>query len=101
MKQYRGSFKEFDHLVIGLVLGLLLPYVIMYFWLQSYSNLSLYKIVVNPFFSELVNVLKSSIFANLALFFLFYWFRKDYSAKGVLLATLIYGAFYVFYIVYV
>lgn len=101
MKRYSGNIKAFDHLIIGLILGLLLPYFIMYFWLQTYSNLSLYKIIVNPYFSEIVNVLKSSIFANLVLFFLFYWFRKDFSARGVIFATLIYGAFYVYYIAFI
>lgn len=101
MKRYKGNIKEFDHIIIGLILGLFLPYMVMYFWLKTYSNLSLYEIVVNPFFSEIVNVLKSSIFSNLALFFLFYWLRKDFSAKGVIFATLIYGAFYIYYIVFI
>ncbi|MDT8412109.1 MAG: hypothetical protein RQ875_06605 [Vicingaceae bacterium] len=101
MKRYKGNLKELDHILIGLVLGLLLPYIMMYFWLQTYSNLSLFEIIKNPFFSEIVNVLKSSIFSNLALFFLFYWFKKDFSAKGVIFATLVYGAFYVFYIVFI
>lgn len=97
----KNSFKEFNHIVIGLVLGILLPYIIMYFWLQMYSNLSLMDIIFNPFFSEIVNVLKGSLFCNLGLFFLFYWLRKDLSARGVILATLIYGAFYLYYIVFI
>ncbi len=97
----KNSFKEFNHIVIGLVLGILLPYIIMYFWLQMYSNLSLMDIIFNPFFSEIINVLKGSLFCNLGLFFLFYWFRKDLSARGVILATLIYGAFYLYYIVFI
>lgn len=99
MKRYKGNIKEFDHIVIGLVLGIVLPYCVMYFWLQAYSNLSLYEIVINPFFSEIINVLKSSIFSNLALFFLFYWWKKDFSAKGVIFATLVYGVFYIFYMI--
>lgn len=97
----KNSFKEFNHIIIGLVLGLILPYFIMYFWLQMYSNLSLMDIIFNPFFSEIINVLKGSLFFNLGLFFFFYWLRKDFSARGVILATLIYGAFYLYYIVFV
>jgi len=97
----KNNFKEFNHIVIGLVLGLLLPYIIMYFWLLIYSNLSLMDIIFNPFFSEIINVLKGSLFCNLGLFFLFYSLRKDLSARGVILATLIYGAFYLYYIVFI
>jgi len=97
----KNNFKEFNHIVIGLVLGLLLPYIIMYFWLRMYSNLSLMDIIFNPFFSEIINVLKGSLFCNLGLFFLFYSLRKDLSARGVILATLIYGAFYLYYIVFI
>lgn len=58
-------------------------------------------IIFNPFFSEIINVLKGSLFCNLGLFFLFYWLRKDLSARGVVLATFIYGAFYLYYIVFI
>src|SRR5690606_10673420 len=85
----KNSFKEFNHIVIGLVLGILLPYIIMYFWLQMYSNLSLMDIIFNPFFSEIINVLKGSLFCILGLFFLFYYLRKDLSARVVILYILI------------
>jgi len=93
----KEDFLEFDHLVIGATLGLLAPVIIMHFWLGMYLNLSLYEVVKNPYFSEIVNILKGSIFINLVIFFAFYWFRKDKSSRGVVFATLIYGAFYVYY----
>jgi hypothetical protein len=94
---FKEDLKKFDHLIIGLIFGLIIPIIIMHFWLGLYLNLSLYDVVRNPFFSEIVNILKGSIFVNLVLFFCFYWFKKDKSARGVVFATLLYGAFYIYY----
>ena len=93
----KSDFLQLDHLVIGLITGLLLPMIIMHFWLNLYLSLSLYDVIRNPYFSEIINILKGSIFVNLVLFFGFYWLRKDKSARGVIFATLLYGAFYVYY----
>ncbi len=93
----KSDFKKFDHIVIGLVLGLAVPLIIMHFVLQYYSNWSLLYLLENPMFSPVLNNLKGCLFANLGLFFLFYWLRKDKSSKGVVIATFIYGAFYVYY----
>ena len=94
---YKSSFKKLDHIVYGLILGIIIPLIVMHFWLQSYSNLTLLDIIKNPFFSEIVNILKGSLFVNLLIFFVFYWLKKDKSARGVIFATLIYGAFYIYY----
>ena len=93
----KSELLKFNHIIFGLIAGLIVPTVIMHFWLGIYSNLSLLDLIKNPFFSEIVNILKGSIFVNLAIFFLFYWLKKDKSARGVIFATLIYGAFYVYY----
>lgn len=93
----KSGLKNIDHIIYGLILGIIIPIIVMHFWLQAYSNLSLIDIVKNPFFSEIVNILKGGIFVNLIIFFAFYWFKKDKSARGVIFATLIYGAFYIYY----
>lgn len=95
------KFLKFDHIAIGIVLGILVPLIIMHFRLQYFSNLSLYYVIKNPFFSEIVDILKGSLFANLALFFIFYWLKKDLSARGVILATILYGIFYLWYIIFI
>ena len=94
---YKSSLKKLDHIVYGLILGIIIPLIVMHLWLQSYSNLNLLDIIKNPFFSEIVNILKGSLFVNLLIFFAFYWLKKDKSARGVIFATLIYGAFYIYY----
>ncbi|MCC7331564.1 MAG: hypothetical protein IT232_03055 [Flavobacteriales bacterium] len=89
-----------DHLSIGLILGLLFPITTMYLILKLTSNMSLFYIISNPFFSPVIDSLKGSLLINLALFFVFYWLQKDKSARGVVAATLIYGAGYVWYMIF-
>lgn len=93
----KADFLKLDHLLIGLLSGLIVPMVIMHFWLQYYSNLSLLDILGSVYFSPIVDTLKSSLFINLGIFFAFYWFKKDKSSRGVVFATLIYGGFYLYY----
>jgi hypothetical protein len=93
----KSELLKFNHLIFGLILGLIFPILIMHFWLQQYSNLALLDIVRNPFYSEILDILKGALFVNLGVFFLFYWLKKDKSARGVVFATLIYGAFYLYY----
>jgi len=93
----KSNFLKFDHLIIGIIFGLIAPLIVMHFWLQHYSNLTLIDIIQNPLYSEIVNILKGGLFVNLGVFFLFYWLKKDKSARGVVFATLLYGAFYIFY----
>ncbi len=88
---------KLDNLLIGLSLGLVFPAVVMHFWLQHYSNLSLIDIIRNPLFSQILDILKGSLIVNLAIFFIFYWLKKDKSARGVVFATLLYALLYVFY----
>jgi len=97
----KSNFLKLDHIVIGIISGVIIPLLIMQLRLQYVSNLSLIYIIKNPFFSEIVDILKGSVFANLGLFFIFYWLKKDRSARGVILATLLYGVFYLWYIIFI
>ncbi len=89
--------KKFDHILVGLIPGIILPIIIMYIILEYYSNLSLSYIIENPMFSPLVNDLKGALLVNLGIFFLFIWTKRDKSARGVVYATLLYGALYLYY----
>lgn len=93
----KSSLKKGDHILIGLIPALVLPVLIMSFILGYYSSFTMEYIISNPMFSPLVNDLKGALLVNLGLFFLFYWLKKDKSAKGVLLATLFYAAIYMYY----
>lgn len=91
------DLKKGDHLLVGLIPALILPILIMSLILRYYSSFTVEYIINNPMFSPLVNDLKGALLINLGLFFLFYWLKKDKSAKGVLLATLLYAALYIYY----
>jgi hypothetical protein len=93
----KSAFKQFDHILIGMAIGLIVPVTAMHFILQYYSNFTLMYLIENPMFSILLDDLKGCLFFNLGVFFLFYWFKKDKSARGVIFATLIYGAIYLYY----
>ena len=88
---------KFDHILIGLIPGLIFPVLVMYIILSYFSNYTLQFIIENPMYSPLVNDLKGALLVNLGLFFLFYWLKNDNSARGVVFATLIYAAFYMWY----
>ncbi|MEJ6736020.1 MAG: hypothetical protein QNK84_03155 [Flavobacteriales bacterium] len=91
------DLKKGDHILIGLIPALILPVLIMSLILGYYSSFTLEYIINNPMFSPLVNDLKGALLINLGLFLLFYWLKKDKSAKGVLFATLLYAAVYIYY----
>ncbi len=93
----KSDLKKFDHILIGLIPAIVLPVLIMSLILGYYSSFTIEYIISNPMFSPLVNDLKGALLINLGLFFLFYWLKKDKSAKGVLLATLFYAAVYMYY----
>ena len=91
------DLKKGDHILIGLIPALILPVLIMSLILGYYSSFTLEYIINNPMFSPLVNDLKGALLINLGLFFIFIWLKKDKSAKGVLFATLLYAAVYIYY----
>ena len=87
-----------DHFLAGFVPGLLLPLIGVYiYYLLFFSFMGF-----NGFHNHLVRndlllpVISLGVILNLALFFLFYQFEKDHSARGVIGATFIY-AFIVLY----
>ncbi len=91
------GFRYFNHIVIGVIIGLLVPITAMKLILDHYTNFTIMYLIENPMFSLLLNDLKGCLFFNLAVFFIFYWLKKDKSARGVIFATLIYGALYLYY----
>lgn len=95
---YNKGFKYFNHIVIGLIIGLIVPLATMHIILKyNTPNFTLLYLLENPMFSPVLNNLKGALFINLPIFFIFYWLKKDQSARGVIFATLVYGAFYLYY----
>lgn len=93
----KSDFLQFNHIAIGTVIGLIVPITAMHFILTYYSNFTIGFLIENPMFSSILDDLKGCLFINLGIFFLFYWLKKDKSARGIVFATLLYGAVYMYY----
>ena len=93
----KADFLQLNHIAIGAVVGLVVPITAMHFILSYYSNFTIQFLIDNPMFSGILDDLKGCLFINLGVFFLFYWFKKDKSARGVVFATFLYGALYLYY----
>jgi hypothetical protein len=90
--------ERFNKIWIGLVPGLLLPIVTFfgYYLVVFREDHSLAFFVKGLIIMDLyTSVLAILVLPNLLLFFVFIWTNKLYSARGVLMATIIY-AFIVF-----
>ena len=87
-----------DFFIAGFIPGLLLPLAGVYI----YFLLFFFYMGLNEFLDHLLkndlmlSVLSLGVILNLFLFFLFYYFEKDRSARGVIGASFIY-AFIVLY----
>ncbi len=83
-----------DSTIVGLLVGAVAPIVVMFiFWQVNFGKLGLED------FSELMQrgyklpgLISIGLLGNLAAFFGFYKSKLDVSARGVILATFLYGA---------
>jgi hypothetical protein len=87
------QIKKYDKLLLGLVLGIITPMVV----LLVYYQVNFYYIRVDTFLYEtfmkriFLPLLSLCVVGNLAVFFLFIQTDRYLSARGVVLATLIYA----------
>ena len=84
------SERKFDSMILGLITGLFLPPIaLVIFWLVK-SDLGLWNFLVRfQFLGMLTKVLSLATVPNLLLFFLFIWTHRNFSARGVIFATLL------------
>jgi len=84
------SEQRFDSMQYGLIPGLLLPpLTLVIFWLVK-SDLSLWNFLERfQLLGMLSKVLSLATIPNLLLFFVFIWTRRNFSARGVIFATLL------------
>lgn len=93
------SRKKYDYMWVGLLLGLAAPLLTLYiFYLFRYSHLTFEQFYTQVLLAA--NIVTPSIslcvIANLLVFFIFIWTNRNYSARGVLLATFIYAGYVVY-----
>lgn len=84
------SEKRFDSMLYGLIPGLLLPpLALLIFWLAK-SDLGFWNFLQRfQMLGMLSKVLSLAAVPNLLLFFVFIWTRRNFSARGVIFATLL------------
>ncbi|MFT7101726.1 MAG: hypothetical protein ACJAYA_000280 [Bacteroidia bacterium] len=82
-----------DNTIVGLIFGLIAPLIVMLgFWKVQFGHTSLmgfYEIMVQS--NNLPGLISIGLLGNLGAFFLFYRFKLDVSARGVIMATFLYG----------
>jgi hypothetical protein len=90
-----------DNLKFGILLGIigpLLAMVVYYFWVFSRTiSLTEYFYVLRTNKQLLTAISSISLLANAVLFTVYINTHRDKTAKGVFVATLIYGVFVLFY----
>ncbi|MCK5066773.1 MAG: hypothetical protein KAR16_05020 [Bacteroidales bacterium] len=81
---------RFDNMLYGLIPGLVLPpATLVIFWMVK-SELGLWNFLVRfQYLGMLTKVLSLATIPNLLLFFLFIWTQRNFSARGVIFATLL------------
>lgn len=91
--------RKMDKLWIGLIIGLAAPLLTLYvFYLFRFSHLTF-----TQFYYEILlagNIVTPSVslcvIMNLLVFFIFIWTHRYYSARGVLMATIVYACYVVY-----
>lgn len=82
-----------DSTILGLIIGLIAPLIVMLgFWKYQFGHTSLigfYEVMVDS--GNLPGLISIGLLGNLAPFFLFYRQKLDVSARGVIMATFLYG----------
>ncbi|HAI82946.1 MAG TPA: hypothetical protein DCL43_04700 [Chitinophagaceae bacterium] len=85
---------KFDNLVLGLILGLLCPFLGLlgfYLWkFAHHESLQLFLVRILSYRSLLSSVISFSLIANALVFTIFINQRKDKTAKGIFVFTLVY-----------
>jgi hypothetical protein len=82
--------KRFDSMLYGLIPGLLLPPIalVIFWWVKS--DLGFWNFLLRfQAMGMLSKVLSIVTVPNLLLFFVFIWTRRNFSARGVIFATLL------------
>ena len=82
-----------DNAILGLIVGLVAPLIIMLgFWKVQFEHTSLmgfYEVMIQS--NNLPGLISIGLLGNLGAFFLFYRLKLDVSARGVIMATFLYG----------
>jgi hypothetical protein len=88
------SIKKFDSLLTGLIPGLVLPVLtLLVFWLVKSDRGLVDFLVQFQQMNMLSKVVSLAVLPNLLLFFIFLWTNRNFSARGVIFATILLAFF--------
>lgn len=99
MNEYSPVKKKFDNVWLGTVVGLSAPLLTLFlFYLVRFNHLSFSEfyariLIANGIVTPSISL---CVIVNLLVFFLFIWSNRNYSARGVLLSTMIYAGYVVY-----
>ena len=88
--------KKFDSIAIGAITGLIAPMISLFgFYLVAYHNITFTKFFTDILlgYGIFLPVISLCVIINLLVFFIFVWTNRNYSARGVLLATFVYAGY--------
>ena len=83
-------------MTLGAITGLMAPLISLFvFYLVTYHTISFSDFFHNILlgYGILLPVISLCVITNLLVFFIFIWTNRNYSARGVLLATFVYGGY--------
>ncbi len=82
-----------DSMILGLIVGIIAPLLVMLgFWKVQFGHTSLigfYEVMIQS--NNLPGLISIGLLGNLGAFFVFYRLKLDVSARGVIMATFMYG----------
>lgn len=80
-------------MILGLIVGIIAPLLVMLgFWKVQFGHTSLigfYEVMIQS--NNLPGLISIGLLGNLGAFFVFYRLKLDVSARGVIMATFMYG----------
>lgn len=83
---------KFDNPTLGVIMGIIFPFIGFYIFYELYFETLTFREFIDHILrvNKIAQVISLSVISNLAVFFFFIWKKFYFSARGVLLATLLY-----------
>lgn len=88
--------KKFDEVYLGIITGIIVPIisVSIYYFIKYADNQSIIQFILSlqgrGLFSKIISL---AAIPNLLLFFIYLWTNRNFSARGVIIATFVYVIF--------
>lgn len=91
--------KDSRDTLLGILLGIVLPFFALFlFYLRNYSHLMQADAFMQLLFDKnlFAPLIALCCISNLVAFFILYFMRRNYAARGIILATLLFALYVVY-----